>query len=78
MNFRGTSRSSSFTRRHARRTRASLFTRKLNKIDSRLVQSLHTKRLGTAEDIAAAALFLASEQANWITGQVLSVDGGRS
>ena len=44
----------------------------------RLVEGLHTKRLGKAEDIAAATLFFASEQANWITGQVLSVDGGRS
>ena len=44
----------------------------------RLVESIHTRRLGTAEDIANAALFFASEQASWITGQVLSVDGGRS
>lgn len=44
----------------------------------RLVESLHTRRLGRAEDIANATLFLASEQASWITGQVLSVDGGRS
>ncbi len=44
----------------------------------RLVESLHTRRLGCAEDIAHAVLFLASEQAEWITGQVLSVDGGRS
>lgn len=44
----------------------------------RLIESLHTKREGRAEDIAAATLFFASEQANWITGQVLSVDGGRS
>ena len=43
-----------------------------------LVESLHTRRLGRAEDIAHATLFLASEQAGWITGQVLSVDGGRS
>ena len=34
-------------------------------------------RAGTPEDIAAAALFLASEDASFITGQVLSVDGGR-
>lgn len=33
-------------------------------------------RLGEPEDIAAAALFLASEQAAWITGVVLRVDGG--
>jgi 3-oxoacyl-[acyl-carrier protein] reductase len=44
----------------------------------RLVDSIHTKRLGTPEDIAHAALFFASEQASWISGQVLSADGGRS
>ena len=45
---------------------------------ARLVESIHARRLGTAEDIANAVLFLASEQASWITGQILSVDGGRS
>jgi 3-oxoacyl-[acyl-carrier protein] reductase len=44
----------------------------------RLIEAIHTKRVGTPEDIAHAALFFASEQAGWITGQVLSVDGGRS
>ena len=44
----------------------------------RLVESIHTRRLGTAEDIAAAAVFLASAQASWISGQILSVDGGRT
>ena len=44
----------------------------------RLVESIHTRRLGTAEDIANATLFLASDQASWVTGQILSVDGGRS
>jgi 3-oxoacyl-[acyl-carrier protein] reductase len=44
----------------------------------RLVEGIHTRRLGTAQDIAVATLFFLSEQAGWITGQVLSVDGGRS
>ena len=34
------------------------------------------RRLGEPEDIAAAVVFLASERAAWITGQVLSVNGG--
>ena len=33
-------------------------------------------RVGEAEDIAAAILFLASDDASWITGQTLAVDGG--
>jgi 3-oxoacyl-[acyl-carrier protein] reductase len=44
----------------------------------RLVDSLFLRRLGSAEDIAAAVLFFASDLAGWITGQILSVDGGRS
>ena len=43
----------------------------------RVLATLHTRRLGSPEDIAFATLFLASEYASWITGQVLSVDGGR-
>ena len=35
-------------------------------------------RIGDAEEAAAAALFLASGKASFITGQVLAVDGGRS
>ncbi|MDS0473873.1 SDR family oxidoreductase [Natrinema sp. 1APR25-10V2] len=36
------------------------------------------KRLGRPEDIANAMLFLASDEADWITGQALVVDGGFS
>lgn len=43
----------------------------------RLVQGIALRRLGSPDDIASAVLFFASEQAGWITGQVLSVDGGR-
>jgi 3-oxoacyl-[acyl-carrier protein] reductase len=42
-----------------------------------LVESIALKRLGTPEDIAAGVLFFASESAGWITGQVLSIDGGK-
>jgi NAD(P)-dependent dehydrogenase (short-subunit alcohol dehydrogenase family) len=35
-----------------------------------------TPRLGTPEDVAAAVVFLASDDAAFITGQVISVDGG--
>jgi NAD(P)-dependent dehydrogenase (short-subunit alcohol dehydrogenase family) len=44
----------------------------------RVVEALPLKRLGTAEDIANAALFLASEESSWITGHALVIDGGDS
>lgn len=44
----------------------------------RVIESIHTRRLGVAGDIANAALFFAAEDSAWITGQVLSVDGGRA
>jgi 7-alpha-hydroxysteroid dehydrogenase len=34
------------------------------------------KRLGQVEDIALAALYLASPAASWVTGKIMEVDGG--
>jgi 3-oxoacyl-[acyl-carrier protein] reductase len=45
---------------------------------ARLVESIHTRRLGRPQDIADAVLFLCSDAAAWISGQIISVDGGRS
>ena len=36
------------------------------------------KRMGTAWDVANASVFLASEEANYITGLIMPVDGGLS
>jgi NAD(P)-dependent dehydrogenase (short-subunit alcohol dehydrogenase family) len=43
------------------------------------IAGLHPlQRLGTAADSAALTAFLLSHDADWITGQIISVDGGRS
>jgi len=34
------------------------------------------RRIGTVEDIALAALYLASPAARWVTGKVFEIDGG--
>ena len=42
-----------------------------------LVEGIALRRLGTPNDIAHGVLFFASEYAGWISGQVLSIDGGK-
>jgi 3-oxoacyl-[acyl-carrier protein] reductase len=43
-----------------------------------ILSRISTRRLGHPQDIAAPAVFLCSDAATWITGQILSVDGGHA
>lgn len=49
-------------------------------LDQNIIQHMAAgiplKRLGTAEDVANSFLFLASDMASYVTGEILSVDGG--
>jgi len=47
-----------------------------DKVKAELTSQIPLERLGTADDIANAVLFLASENSAYITGHVLSVNGG--
>ena len=47
-------------------------------IEKALVESTALRRLGRPEEVATAALFLASDEASYITGAELAVDGGMS
>lgn len=44
----------------------------------KLLEHVSVRRMGTPEEVASLVAFLASEQANYIAGQVISVDGGLS
>jgi NAD(P)-dependent dehydrogenase (short-subunit alcohol dehydrogenase family) len=39
---------------------------------------MHLLGLGTADDVALAAVYLASRESKWLTGVVLPLDGGSS
>jgi 3-oxoacyl-[acyl-carrier protein] reductase len=45
-------------------------------VKAKILASVPLGRMGTPEDIAAAVKFLASDDAGYITGQVLAVNGG--
>jgi 3-oxoacyl-[acyl-carrier protein] reductase len=45
---------------------------------SAILGNIATRRLGEPEDIANGVLFFVAEEASWVTGQVISIDGGHS
>jgi 3-oxoacyl-[acyl-carrier protein] reductase len=46
--------------------------------EEKLLTDIPLRRIGKPEDIANAIVFLASDQAEWITGQVIKVSGGHA
>ena len=46
------------------------------KVKDKILAEIPLGRLGTADDIAAAAVYLASEDARYVTGQIIHVNGG--
>jgi 3-oxoacyl-[acyl-carrier protein] reductase len=46
------------------------------KVRASLVERIPVGRLGAPDDVASAVCFLASDEAAYITGQVLAVNGG--
>ena len=47
-------------------------------VQQKLIQAQPTKTMGRPEDIANAVAFLSDDQTNFITGQTIYVDGGKS
>jgi len=46
-------------------------------VKNQFLSQIPVGRIGSAEDIANTAVFLASDEAGYITGQTITVDGGR-
>ncbi len=53
-----------------------LFYKMTAEVKEKMAKAYPLRRLGRAEDVANAVVFLASDVAGWITGQAISVDGG--
>ena len=57
---------------------ASYISQELDYINvSEIIKNIPIGKTGTTEDIAYTALFLASKESKYITGQTITVDGGR-
>jgi NAD(P)-dependent dehydrogenase (short-subunit alcohol dehydrogenase family) len=41
-----------------------------------LIRTIPVGRLGTPDDVGAAVVFLASDEASWLTGQTIDLNGG--
>ena len=48
----------------------------VEEVERRVIQQIPTRRIGEPRELAALAVFLASERASYITGQSIAVDGG--
>lgn len=49
-----------------------------DELEAKVLTSIPLGRIGTVDDIADAIVFFASEQARWITGQVVQIAGGHA
>ena len=45
-------------------------------VTEHLARSIPAGRLGTPDDVGAAVAFLASDEASWMTGQTINLNGG--
>ena len=65
-------------RAREREVRAAIGEERFKKREETILRMYPTRRLGQPDDIAAGIVYLCSEQAGWVTGQVLSINGGFS
>ena len=49
-----------------------------DKVKNNILNNIPMNKIGTPEDIANAVIFLASKEAKYITGQTITIDGGRT
>jgi NAD(P)-dependent dehydrogenase (short-subunit alcohol dehydrogenase family) len=55
-----------------------VFENTAGRIQEKISEKIPMKRFGNAEEVAHAAIFLASDEASYITGAEIIVDGGMS